>query len=128
MATTNQETMRRYGRAWSEGDYAGMQELMDDDVVLHLFGHSPISGMFRGKKELADIVRIIQELTDRTLIELHDILVGDDHAAALVRERMTRHGNAVELERVFVYHLHDGKISEVWIFDQDQNAVDALWS
>lgn len=128
MATTNEETMRRYGEAWSAGDYAGMQALMGDDVVLHLFGHSPLAGTFRGKKELADIVRIIQEVTDRQLIELHDILVGGDHAAALVRERMTRHGNTVELERVFVYHLRDGKITEVWIFDQDQVAVDALWS
>jgi len=125
---TNEETMRRYGEAWKAGDYAGMQDLMDDDVVLHLFGHSAIAGTFRGKKELADIVRIIQELTDRQLVELHDVLVGGDHAAALVRERMTRHGNVVELERVFVYHLRDGKITEVWIFDQDQAAVDSLWS
>jgi ketosteroid isomerase-like protein len=128
MAGVNEDVMRRYGEAWRAGNYAGMQDLMDDGVVLHLFGHSPLAGTFRGKKELADIVRIIQEITDRKLIELHDILVGEHHAAALVVESMKRHGKTVELERVFVYHLENGKITEVWIFDQDQNAVDALWS
>jgi uncharacterized protein len=128
MTQDNRDLMRRYGDAWKSGDFAGMQALMSDDVVLHLFGHSPLAGTFKGKGDLAGIVRIIQEMTDRVLLELHDMLVGDDHAVALVRERMGRHGSSFDLERVFVYHLGGGKITEIWIYDQDQSVIDAMWS
>ena len=128
MTESNRDLMRRYGEAWSAGDYAGMQDLMDDGVVLHLFGRSPLAGTFKGKEDLAGIVRIIQDLTDRTLLEIHDMLVSDEHAVALVRERMGRHDESLELERVFVYHFREGRIGEIWIYDQDQAAIDAMWS
>jgi hypothetical protein len=124
----NQDVMRLYADAWRAGDPVGMQALMSDDVVLHLFGHSPIAGTFKGKEDLSRIVRLLQEMTGRKLLELHEMLVGGDHAVALVRERMERHGNALDLERVFVYHLAEGKITEIWIYDQDQAAVDKMWS
>lgn len=128
MNQANQDLMRRYGEAWTSGDAAGMQALMSEDVVLHLFGHSPLAGTFKGKHDLSRIVSLIQTMTDRRLLELHDMLVGNDHAVALVRERMERHGTALDAERVFVYHLDGGKITEIWIYDQDQDAVDAMWS
>ena len=86
MATANEETMRLYGTAWTEGDYAGMQSLMDDDVVLHLFGHSPVAGTFRGKKELADIVLLVPSDDTARIQEIH--LAVEHVICEMVEERL----------------------------------------
>jgi hypothetical protein len=54
------------------------------------------------------------------------VLGGEHHAAILARERWGEGADAVELNRVLLYHVRDGKISECWIYDGDQRMVDAI--
>ena len=39
-----------------------------------------------------------------------------------------RDGRTLNLQRVLVYHMQDGLLSECWIFDDDQQAVDEFWN
>lgn len=128
MSRKHEELMRRYAEAWTNGDSAGMYALMADDIVLHIPGRSPIAGVFKGKDDLIRLARIIREMTDRRLLELHELLVGENHAVALVRERMARAGVSLDLDRVFVFHLSEDAITEIWIYDHDSAAVDELWA
>ena len=125
---SNADVMRRYADAWLAGDLAAMGEAVADDVVLHLFGHSPLAGAHRGKEALGAAIRRIQGLTNRKTLEIHDVLTGGDHAVILVTERFERDGRALDLARVFLYHLRDGKITEIYVYDEDQQAVDSFWS
>jgi ketosteroid isomerase-like protein len=61
------------------------------------------------------------------LLEIHDVLASDDHAVMLARERWERDGRTLEVRRVFVYHIRDGKLAEAWAYDDDQRAVDEFW-
>lgn len=43
------------------------------------------------------------------VLEVHDMLVSEDHAVGLVRERAVRGDRTLDFDRVVVYHLRDGK-------------------
>lgn len=124
----NERAIRRYSEAWQSNDVPTMIDCYHDDVVLHYFGRSPLAGEHRGKPAALAVLARVQQLTNRRLLEIHDVLASEDHAAILARERFERDGRQLELRRVLVYHLRDGKLVECWLYDEDQRAVDEFWS
>ena len=120
--------MRRYADAWLAGDTATMGGMMADDVSLHLFGASPRAGTHRGKAAVFDVIGKVQALTNRKTLDIHDVLTGEGHAAILVRERFENAAGVLDLKRVFLYHLRDGTITDIYVYDEDQGAVDGFWS
>jgi len=105
-----------------------MASSLTEDVALHLFGHSPLAGTHRGKDAVASTIRRIQGLTNRQTLEIHDVVGGGDHAVILVKERFENAGRTIDLSRVFLYHLRDEKITDIYVYDEDQAAVDSFWS
>jgi ketosteroid isomerase-like protein len=97
-----------------------------DDIALHWFGRGPLAGSHRGKAAALGALAEQGKRARRSLVEIVDVLASDAHAIALVRERLERDGRAVELERVLVYRVRDGKLAECWVYDRDQRLVDDL--
>jgi hypothetical protein len=124
----NEAAIRRYCEAWRNGDLATIVDCYHDDLVLHYFGRSPLAGEHRGKPAALAVLARVQQLTNRRLVEIHDVLASDEHAVILARERFERDGREMELDRVLVYHVRDGKLVEGWIYDEDQRAIDEFWS
>jgi hypothetical protein len=124
----NEAVARRYCRAWREGDLATIVDCYHDDVVLHWLGRNPLAGQHRGKVAALAALGRMQQVANRRLVEIHDVLASDDHAVVLARERFERDGRQVETNRVLVYHCRDGKLAEAWIYDDDQRAVDDILS
>ncbi len=60
------------------------------------------------------------------LVEIVDVLGGDNHGAAIVKERMTNTKTAqvIEFTRVAVYTIVNGKIKQMWSLDDDQYKMD----
>ena len=81
-----------------------------------------------GKAAALAVLARVQQLTNRKLVEIHDVLVSDEHAVVLARERFERDGQQLEMKRVLVYHIRDAKLAEGWVYDDDQRAVDEWWS
>jgi uncharacterized protein len=127
-ALANTALVRKYCAAWSSGDLGTIFECYHDDIVLHYFGCSPLAGAHRGKAAAVQVLAKVQQLTNRQLLEVHDVLASDRHAVILARERFERGGRTLEVDRVFVYHVRDGQFIEAWVYDDDQRAVDELWS
>ena len=69
----------------------------------------------------------VQVLTNRKLLSIHDVLSSADHGAVLAKERLERDGKTLEVNRILLYHVRDGKLAECWLFDDDQRAVDEFW-
>lgn len=124
----NAAVIRRYCEAWKTGDLATIVDCYHDELVLHYFGRSPLAGAHRGKAAALAVLATVQQRTNRQLVEIHDVLVSEDHAVVLARERFERDGRRLETNRVLVYHIRDGKLAEGWIYDDDQRAVDDMWS
>jgi ketosteroid isomerase-like protein len=119
--------VRAYCEAWEAGDVAAIFGLYHDDFTLHYFGQSPMAGDHVGKAAAVQALGKVQTLTNRKLVEIHDVLSSADHGAVLAKERFEQGGKTLEVNRILLYHVKDGKLAECWLFDDDQRAVDEFW-
>jgi hypothetical protein len=96
---------------------------------MHILGRSSHAGIYRGLAEWNEVIGRIYADTDgrADITEVHDVLVSDHHAVALVRERFCRGERCVDTDRVVVYELQDGRIAEIWTYDSDPYAYDGLF-
>lgn len=124
---TTREVIERYCDAWKKGDVGALVDCYHDDFTLHYFGRSQLAGDHVGKPAALAALGKATQLSGRKLLEVHDILATDNHAVVLARERFERDGKTLEVGRVFVYHVKDGRLSECWLYDDDQRAVDEFW-
>jgi ketosteroid isomerase-like protein len=55
--------------------------------------------------------------------ELHDVLAIDEHGIQLITVHGERAGERLTWRGVAVLHIRDGKIAEMWIHIDDQDAL-----
>lgn len=120
--------MRRYCVAWQQGDFATVVATWDDGIVAHIPGRNLFSGTYKGKDAVVDISLRVQKFAPRYPVGIHDFLTSERHGVVLARERAVRDGDVLEVNRVYVFHLGDGKITELWVLEYDQRTVDSFYS
>jgi ketosteroid isomerase-like protein len=129
MTHPNEELLRQGFDALSKGDIETFAARLADDVVLHFPGRGPLAGDYRGKDQVLATWAKQAELTGGTFhLELHDILANDEHAVALTVARAERGGRTWQENTVAVFHIRDGKVSEIWLHSGDQYAGDEFFS
>jgi len=121
-------TLVREGfEAMDQGDVGWMQEHLADDVVWHMGGNNSMSGEYRGKD------RVMQTLgamgSGETMsASVHDIVGNDEHVVVLGTAKVTASdGDAVEYNFVNVFHIQDGKATEVWGMSEDDSKTDPIF-
>jgi uncharacterized protein len=115
--------------ALARGDVAGAMSFYSDDVIFHYPGRNPLSGDYRGKGEVLTLLgKVVQQTDGSFRPEVHDILASSDHVAALVTVHASRGGTSAEWQSIDVFHVRDGKLSEHWVHEVDQDLVDRFWS
>jgi ketosteroid isomerase-like protein len=113
----------RYASAWLAGDRAALAACYHDDFTLHYFGRNPLAGDHRGKAAALGILAEVTRRTNRKLLAIVDVMAGPERGALLVRERFERDGRTAEVERLLVYAVRDGLLSECWVYDQDHRRL-----
>ncbi len=125
----NAELLRKGYDAFDKGDMAVLTELFAADVVWHVSGTSPISGVHRGREAVFAAFAKTVELSGGSFkIELHDVLANDEHTVALTRATGSREGKQLNSLDTDVYHMANGKVTEFWSFAEDQRLTDEFWS
>jgi ketosteroid isomerase-like protein len=119
--------VKRYADAWIANDLRAIVDSYHDEVVFHYFGRSPLAGTHRGKAACLAILKQVREKTNRRLVSVRDVLVGELFGVIVAVERFERAGRSVEMERMLRYSVRDGKLAECWIYDEDQRLVDEYW-
>ena len=129
MTHPNIELLQRYSETLSRGQVAEVLPFYTDDLRLHIPGRSAHSGTFHGKDAvLAYYTRIFQDTEGRfENLGVDDVMASDTHASSLVRWRVHRGGRSLDIDRVVVYRIEDGRIAEIWVRDWDQYAYDELF-
>ena len=129
MTHPNIELMQRYSDTLTRGQAADILPFYTDDLKLHIPGRSAHAGTFEGKDAvLAYYTRIFQDTEGRfENLGVRDIMASDTHAASLVHWRVHRDGRSLDIDRVVVYRIDDGRIAEIWVRDWDQYAYDELF-
>ena len=120
------DTLRAYAEAWLAGDLEQVLGSYHDDIVLHYMGGSPLAGTHVGKEAVFEVLGQASYRASRKLIEVEDVLVGENLGALLAIEDLGDPSRRVR--RVLLYRVEDGKLRECWLYDEDQRFIDELWS
>jgi uncharacterized protein len=123
----NAKVVREGFEAFERGDMDWMNEHLSDDIVWHVGGNSKWAGSYEGKaKVLEFFISQSQAMGGRPpQVEIHDVLGSDDHVVALGTARATSpDGQSVEWRYTQVFHIKDGKATEVWGMAENDAEVD----
>ena len=120
------DTLRAYAEAWLAGDLEQVLGSYHEDIVLHYMGESPLAGTHVGKEAVFEVLGQASYRASRKLIEVEDVLVGENLGALLAIEDLGDPPRRVR--RVLLYRVGDGKLRECWLYDEDQRFIDELWS
>ena len=127
MTTEEAETralIERYAAAWSRNDLEAAVACYHEDFRLHYFGRHHLAGEHIGKAAALGTLAEFSRRSRRRLLEVVATLSGRGRAAILAREALGP--GAVEVERVLIYTVRDGLLSECWVYDQDQRWIDEM--
>jgi len=113
--------------AFAAGDMATLKGIFAEDAVWHVSGSNRLSGDYVG---IDAILRFFGEIASEASFDqdLHALLADDDgHVVALVPTIATRGAESLSGDNIYVFHVDDGKATEVWGTPWDQAATDAFW-
>ncbi len=114
---SNADAIRGALEAMNAGDFEAAAAFIDDDVVWHYIGGAePI----RGK---AAMVAMTGDREFTITTKVHDVLVSDDHAVALVEATAIRGDRTLQYRTAEICHMRDGKLVERWAFSDDTAAI-----
>ena len=129
MAHPNETLLRNGYEAFEKGDLDTLRGIFADDIVWHSPGNGPLAGDYRGIDHVFGLFAKVAELSGGTLRnDVHDVLANDEHAVALVTVRGEREGKTLEDLQSHVFHVSDGRVTEVWLEAFDLYANDEFWS
>ena len=126
MSSPTEHPLQVYARAWAAGDLRTMFAMYHDEVVFRYFGTHPLAGVHRGKAAATAAMKDFSLRTQRQLVRLVEVMVGDGCGVIVSRESFAQGDTRVEMERVLRYRLDGGKIIECRVYDEDQRLVDSL--
>jgi ketosteroid isomerase-like protein len=112
--------------AMTRGDDTWMSDHISDDVVWHVGGNSKWAGDYRGKAAVLDyFARLGQAMGAMPDADVHDILGNDDHVVVLGSAKATaKDGSSAGWKYVNIFHVRDGKTTEVWGMADNDAATD----
>ena len=123
----NAALVRAGFEAFEKGDTEWMDEHLADDVVWHIGGNSKWAGTYAGKENvLALFARQVAALGGQVpSTDIHDILANDDHVVVLGNaSARAADGSSAEWKYVQVFHVKDGKATEVWGMTENDAEID----
>ena len=113
--------------AMERGDVQWLEDHTSDDIVWHTGGNSRAAGVRRGKDEVR---ALMTETADpgAMKVDVHDVIGNDDHTVVLGTAVVTApSGKSVEYNYVNVFHVADGKVTEVWGLAENDAETDPIW-
>jgi len=106
-----------------------LRELFDPDIVWHAPGRSQLAGDHQGVDTVLGYFGKTMELTGGNFqVEVHDVVANDEHAVDLNTVHAERNGRTLQDNNSLVFHVRDGRVTEVWQYWTDQDAADELFA
>ncbi len=130
MSKENIKIVRDYFEAVATGDLAKLPELLSETLVWHQPGASDLSGTYNGRDAVFGLIGSFMERSRGTFKfdSIGNILGNGDHVAVTLHFSGTTGDRSMSMAGIDVLHIENGKIQEVWLFSDDQDAEDAFWS
>lgn len=125
----NVAIIRQGFHAFSKGEIATLLDLLSENAIWHSPGKNPLSGDYEGRHAILEYFAKFAKLSQGTFrTELHNILATENHGVAITRDTAKCNGKIMSWDGAVIFRLEDGKLTEAWAMNQDQEAVDEFWS
>jgi uncharacterized protein len=121
--------VRQAYAAFASGDPQAYRAAFSDEIVWHVPGDNPVSGLYRGEDYFTVMPARMGPLDEWT-ITVESVLVNERDRAALVRFHLMgkRRGRGVDMSGCHLVRLDEaGRIVEGWGFAEDQAALDEFF-
>ena len=120
----NLKTLMMVLEAFNRNDIDAAAEGLDEETVYIIRGHGPVSGTYRGRREFADALRRIKQLTAGTMAGTPEVVVADgDNIMMYMHVTGSRpDGRRYDNHQAYLYRFRDGKLIEGQTIPVDQNA------
>ncbi len=113
----------------AEGQFAPEVFNRPESVQFQIAGRGKLAGKYVDESGLKNWVSRMKELTGGTYrMELHDLLMSDRHAMALITHRLERAGKPQEYRSVHVWRFEAGKSIVGYEYFRDQYQFDEIWN
>ena len=124
----NLRVIKSYFDHLAKGEMEQVGQLIADDVIWHQPGNHQASGTYKGKQELFPHLGKMMELTKGTLrLEPKHMMANEDLVSVIIQFSAQREEKSMSMAGVDLLKVQDGKIKEVWLFSEDQEAEDHFW-
>ena len=127
----NVQALKRGYEAFGAGDMETLRsQLLQPDIVWHQEGSNPTAGDHRGVEQVLGFFQNVVETTGGTFrIHLTSVVGADDLVIGIGAASGSRNGDTITEEPyAHVARVKDGKLSEVWVINLDQERVDRFYN
>ena len=122
------EVFNAYTEALSKGDFEAVFETISDNIVWHMGGESPLSGIIKGKQALGERLGEFTKRSNGTFRVITNWAASNDcFVAASVVSLAERGEEKLNNPGIDLFRIENGKIQEVWTFSEQQAVEDKFW-
>lgn len=123
------EVVSAYAACWERGDHEAAWSYYADEVVMRIPGRGSLAGTHEGVEAVTSCIRALRARASdgRAEVEVLAWMATGDRMAVLLREAVHRDNARLELRRVNLYRVADGKITDIDIFEANQYEVDEFF-
>src|SRR5579885_1125562 len=110
----NIEMARKGYQAFNEAHLDEAMATIHDEILWHNGGDNPLTGEFRGKGAVMEMLARFAQLTEGTYeADIHDVLASDEHTVVIGTYTATRRGRTHSARFIDVIHpASDGRAKE----------------
>jgi len=121
--------VRRTYQDFETGDLDLLGVVMAQEVVWHEPGRSSLAGHYKGPEEVLGFLGELKARTSGTFkIEVLDVLSEPGRAVVFQRETAMKNEKTLDVIAVLDFEIHNGKITEVTVYQGDAYAFDEFWA
>lgn len=126
----NIDVVRAYFDAVARGDLEAVGNAFAADIVWHQPGQGSLSGLHRGKDAVFALLGQFMVRSGGTfrIDKVGPLMAQGDLVTTSLHFSAEKPGASISMTGVDLLRVTDGKISEVWLFSEQQAAEDAFWA
>lgn len=128
MKKENIDVFNSYVIALSKGDFKGVFDTMDDNIIWNMGGNGPYSGRIVGKKKLSEVLETLAINSNGTFKIVTNWGASNGNlVASSVVSKAIKDGVELYNPGIDLFRIENGLIKEVWTFSEKQTIEDEFW-
>ena len=117
-----------YTEGLSKGNMEVVFATMSDDIVWHMGGEGPLSGIVKGKEALGERLGEFTKRSNGTFRVITNWAASNDcFVVASVVSLAEKEDEKLNDPGIDLFRIENGKIQEVWTFAEQQEKEDKFW-